>query len=301
MVGVGGVTAVAEYHPAGVDRFVVKDPLCSQALPAAGVGVDGDGSTCSAMRLGHRTHDPFHPCGHSLLVNGALEHAGLHPGAGDPFGDVAHEHVDHRIGDRLTQGGLQCRAAVMEEERHVAIGVTTGGHHNVEIGHLGGDALNAGDVAAEPDDCRVDDGAHPPTGQLVELLDGVVHPGVFVAPFVGIVLLHVGSEHKDVLVHVGATECGAIDGTSDGLNLGHDAPRCLLSVAVENRLSPVVTLPSPPGLCHRTVGERLVRRARSDLRPGRASNNRCRAYERLAASQSTATERAAHNALMVAG
>ena len=48
----------------------------------------------------------------------------------------------------------------------------------------------------------------PFAGQLAQAADGVGHAIVLVAPFLWVVLLHLGGEHEDVLVHEYLAEAG---------------------------------------------------------------------------------------------
>ena len=109
-----------------------------------------------------------------------LRKAALTPVPAMPSRDVAHEHVDHRVGDVHAERLAQARAAVVEEEGHVAVGVAAGRDDDVEVGHLLGDALDAGDVAAQPDHGRVDDRRHALGGERLQLRDGVGDPLVLV-------------------------------------------------------------------------------------------------------------------------
>jgi hypothetical protein len=98
--------------------------------------------------------------------------------------------------------------------------VAAGRDHDVEIDLLG-HALDARDVAPQADNGRVDDRADAGGGQRGELRDGVRDPRVLAAPLVRIVLLHVGRQHEDVLVHEHLAERGGVDGAGHGLDLRH--------------------------------------------------------------------------------
>ena len=188
------------------------------------MGVHGDGSSGVAVGSGYGSHDPGDPVGHALMVDGALEERGLDPGARDALGDVGDEHVHHRVGHLGAQCRRQCRPPVEEEERHLVVGVATGGGNDVQLRHLLGDALDAGYVAAQAHDGGVGDAADPLDGEGLELADGVGHPLVLATPLGRVVLLHVGVEDEDVLVHVGRPEVGGVDCTPDGLNGCHFPP-----------------------------------------------------------------------------
>ena len=77
--------------------------------------------------------------------------------------------------------------AVVEEMRQFVVGVNAGGDDDVEI-RLAGDALDAGDIAAEAGYCEIDDRVYAGGLQLIHAGDGVGYAFVFVAPFFGIVL-----------------------------------------------------------------------------------------------------------------
>ncbi len=221
MVDVGGVPAVPEHHTPWVHAlFVAQHPLHLQRGVRAGVRVHGDRGAGALVRPGHCAHHPIHPRGQPLGVDGALEQGGLHTGTGDAVLDIPDEHVDHRVGDFGAGDRVERRTPVVEEERHVVVGVAAGGHDDVQIRKLLRDALDAWDVAAESDHGRVDDGAHSLRCKCAELLDRIGDPRLLVAPLVGVVLLDVGTEHEDVLVQVGAPQGAGLDGPSDGLDGG---------------------------------------------------------------------------------
>jgi hypothetical protein len=108
----------------------------------------------------------------------------------------------------------------VEVERHVVVGVEAGGHHDVQR-HLCGDPLDARHVATQADHRGVDDGPHPGVVGLLQLLHGVGDPVVLAAPLRRVVLLHVGGEHEDVLVHQRDAEVGGVDGSPGGLDGRH--------------------------------------------------------------------------------
>jgi hypothetical protein len=155
-----------------------------------------------------------------LVVDRALEEPGPHARAGDAVLDVPHEHVHHRVGDLCTDRRVQGRAAVVEEERDLVVGVAARRHDDVEVDLLG-DPLDPGDVAPQTDHGGVDDRPDARRGELVQLLHRVRHAVVLVPPLLGVVLLDVGAEHEHVLVHQRLAELGGVDGTTDGLDLGH--------------------------------------------------------------------------------
>jgi hypothetical protein len=156
------------------------------------------------------------------VVDRALEQARLDTGAGDPLLDVLHEHVHHRVGHLGTDDGVERGAARAEEEGHLVVGVEPRGDDDVQV-HLLGDPLDARDVTAQADDRRVDDRPHAALGELGELAHRVGDPLVLAAPLLGVVLLDVGSEHEDVLVHERGAELGGVDGAAHGLDRGHVA------------------------------------------------------------------------------
>ena len=109
---------------------------------------------------------------------------------------------------------------MVEEERHVVVGVQPGRDDDPEV-HLLGDAGDARDVPPQPDDGRVDDGPDAERGHLVELVDGVGDALVLAAPLLRVVLLHVRGEREDVLVHEDLAEVLGVDGSGGGLDLRH--------------------------------------------------------------------------------
>ena len=222
VVEVAAVAGVAQHHPGRVDALLVaQQRLHVQAGLGTGVGVHGDRCSGVAVRPGHGPHHPGHPVGHALVVDGALEERRLDSCARDALCDVGDEHVHHRVGHVHTERRRQGRAPVEEEERHLVVGVAARGRDDVELGYLLGDALDARDVPAQAHDGRVGDAADPLGGKGLQLADGVGHPVVLTAPFGRVVLLHVGVENKDVLVHVGRPEVGGVDRTPDALNGCH--------------------------------------------------------------------------------
>ncbi len=229
VVDVGAVARVTQHHPGGVDALLVAQQLLhDQAGLRARMGVHGDRGAGGAVGPGHRSHDAGHPVGEPLVVDGTLQEGGLDPGAGDAFGDVGREHLDHRIRHVRPERGVHRRIAVVEEERHLVVGVTTGGDDDVQVGDLLGDALDARDVPAQPDDGGIHDGTSALGRQRAQLVHGVDYPFVFAAPLGRVVLLDVGIEDEHVLVHVGPAEVGGVHRATNRLNGRHSA-RSLLS------------------------------------------------------------------------
>ena len=109
--------------------------------------------------------------------------------------------------------------AAPEEHRHLVERVAAGGDDDVQAGHLFGYPLDAGDVAALADHGDVDDRADPVLGEFAQARDGVGDAGVLVAPFFGVVPLHVGGQHEDVLVHQRAAEGGGVHRAEHRLDL----------------------------------------------------------------------------------
>ena len=62
--------------------------------------------------------------------------------------------------------------------------------------------------------------ADPLGGQCLELLHRVRHPLVLAPPLGRVVLLDVGVEDEDVLVHVGPAEVGGVHRATDRLTVG---------------------------------------------------------------------------------
>ena len=115
--------------------------------------------------------------------------------------DIADEQVRHGFGS--VQFGT--RPGEVEEHRHVVVGVDTGRHNDVQLGGRR-DALDAGNVAAQPDNREIDDAVHAAGLQFVQPRDRVGHPLLLVTPNLGIVLQNLGREDEDVLVHQGDAE-----------------------------------------------------------------------------------------------
>ena len=191
------------------------------------MGVRGDRHARLVVGRGDRAHHAFDARGHAVLVDGALEHAGPDPGAGDALGDVAHEHVHHRVGHLGAERLVQRRAAVVEEKRHAVVGVQAGGDDDVELGHLLGDPLDPRQVTAQADHGRIDDRADALGGQRAQLGHRVRDPFVLAAPLARVVLLDVRGEHEDVLMHVGRPEVGDLHRAADGRDLAHSARNSL--------------------------------------------------------------------------
>ena len=105
------------------------------------------------MCLPYCAHDPFDAVGEARLVYGALEECGLDTGIGDALADVLDEQFHHRLGD-IEQ---KAAAGVMKLERHLVVGVDACRRNNIDV-DLFVDLLNPGDVSAQPDHRRVDDG-----------------------------------------------------------------------------------------------------------------------------------------------
>ena len=152
------------------------------------------GHARALVRLGHRTQHPL-DAGCELLLDRALEERGADVGAGDALRDVPDEHVDHGFG--AVEHGA--RADEAEEERQVVVGVEPGGRDDVDV-HLLVDAGDAADVAAQPDDRRVDDGVDAALLEFLQAGDGVRNL-LLLVPQGRVVLADLLVEHEDVLVH----------------------------------------------------------------------------------------------------
>ena len=99
MVDVRAVAGMAEHHPGRVDALLVaQERLDRQPALRTRVRVHGDRCAGGAVGPRHGTHDPGDAVGHALMVDGALEEGRLDLRTGDAFGDVADEHVHHRVG-----------------------------------------------------------------------------------------------------------------------------------------------------------------------------------------------------------
>ena len=225
VVAVGRVTAVTEHDPRWVDALLVTHhPFHLEPGLRAGVGVHGDRHTGREVGLGDSAHHPLDACCHALLVDSALQHPGPHPGAGDPFADVADEHLDHRLRQVGAEHSVERGAAIGEVSRRIVVGVDARRHHQLDRNLLH-DPLDTRDVAAETDHGRVDDGANAGVVRRLEPLDCLRDPGVLVAPLLGVVGLHVRGEDEDVLVHQGDAEVGGVHRPPDCLDRDHAVPK----------------------------------------------------------------------------
>ncbi len=222
VIDVRTVAAVTEHYAAGIHALLVAHELLhSQPGLAPGVRVHGDRRPGLTVGFGDRSHHPGYAVGHPLVVDGALEEGGLHARTSNALSDVTHEHLNHRVRDIRAGNSGERRPPVVEEEGNLVVGVATGGGDYVQLGDLIGDLLYAGYVPAQADNGRVGDAPDTLSGERLEFGDGV-HDAVFLpSPFLRIVLLHVGIEHEDVLVHVGPAELRRVDGPSHRLHCGH--------------------------------------------------------------------------------
>ena len=74
-----------------------------------------------------------------------------------------------------------------EEVRHHVEGIEAGRHHDVEL-ELLGDPRHPGDIPAETEGRRVDDGVDAGLLELCQPPDRIVDPFILVAPHLGVVL-----------------------------------------------------------------------------------------------------------------
>ena len=171
------------------------------------------------MRACDGAEHPLDAGGHARLVDRALEEAGTNPGVRDALGEVADDQVRHRIGEVETGPG----AADPKVVGDIRVGVRAGGYHDGEV-DLSGDRHDPGDVSAQTDHSRIDDRVDPRRLDRAQLRDGVVDPGLLV-PLAGQVLLDIGSEDEDVLVHQSAAEGTGVDGAPDRGDVGQAMKR----------------------------------------------------------------------------
>ena len=163
VVQVVRIAAVADDDLRQVDPLLSEQIQRGQPGPVCGIGVHGDGHSCLALGEGHRAGDPLDPRRQPLLLHDAFEKGGLDPGVGDAVADVANEQVSHQL--RAIQD--RPRATVGEVVRELVEGVEPGRSDDVQVGDLLCDALHARDVAAQPDDRRVDDGGDAAAHQVL--------------------------------------------------------------------------------------------------------------------------------------
>ena len=151
--------------------------LLVETAPGSGVGVGGDGEAGAPMDARDGAQDALDTGREPRLVGGALEDPGADAGPGDSLLDVVEEELVEHVHTRRTERG----ASVVEVVRKLAVGVETGGDHDVEV-DLGGDLLHGLDVATETDHGEVDDGVDAGGLELLEALDGSPHLCVAVPP-----------------------------------------------------------------------------------------------------------------------
>jgi hypothetical protein len=104
----------------------------------------------------------------------------------------------------------------VEPKRYVVVGVQPRRDDDVQVGGRG----NTGDpwdVAAQPDHGEVDDGVDAARLQLVEPIDGIGHPFVFVAPCLRVVQRDFRGHDEHVLVHERDADVGGIDWSLSGI------------------------------------------------------------------------------------
>ena len=130
----------------------------------------------------------------------------------------ADEEVHHGLG--TAQDGP--RTPEVEVHRDLVVGVDAGRDDDIDLGHLGRDVRNPGDVPAQSDDRKVDQGVDPVLLELAQLRDGASPLGRLV-PFV-CGLLDLRAEDEDVLVHERAAKKASIDRSSHGVDLRHRFP-----------------------------------------------------------------------------
>jgi hypothetical protein len=81
-----------------------------------------------------------------------------------------------------------------------------------------GTPVRARDVAAQSDHGQVDDGVDAARLQLVEPVDGIGHPFVFIAPGFRIVHRYLGGHDEHVLVHQRDADIGGSDLSLSGIH-----------------------------------------------------------------------------------
>ncbi|SKY13463.1 Uncharacterised protein [Mycobacteroides abscessus subsp. abscessus] len=177
-----------------IDALLAQHALRDEARAGVRVGVHGDRSAGLNVCLADGPHHAFDAGRQSLLLDGALEERGLHVGVGDSLGEVTDKEVHQRLVDVEEQPG----AGVVELEGNVVVGVEAGCHHDVQV-DLVGDLLDAGDVAAETEHRRVEDGVDTETLELAQIAHRVGDLAILV-PVVLIVLSVLLAEDEDVLV-----------------------------------------------------------------------------------------------------
>ena len=172
------------------------------------------------------------------------------------------------------------RRSAPEIVREHVEGVEPGGHDDVEVDPRR-DAGDPGHVAAESERGRVENGVDARRLQGVQPANGVVDPGLLVAPPLGVVLLDLGRDDEHVLVHQHPTEVGLVDGSSDGLDRGHGRTLLVGGPAVPGNRLPGDTHhrncaahPPPGWVTGARTGVAVACGASTRLRPPPASRRR---------------------------
>ena len=121
---------------------------------------------------------------------------GSHACICNPCLKIPHEHP----GDKLRTAQHGARPAVVKIKRKIAISINAGGHDDAQFGRAG-DALDPRNIASQPKHGQIDDRVDAARLQLVHPRDGVRNTLLFVAPFFRIVVLNIGIEYENVLMH----------------------------------------------------------------------------------------------------
>jgi len=122
---------------------------------------------------------------------------------------------------RMKNSVIASRGRRVKKQRHRVEGVDAGGDDDVQLGDRLRDPLDPRDVPALADGGDVDDRGDAVRRQLAQAADGVGDPLVLVTPFLGVVLLHFGGEHENVLVHKYPAEAGGLHRAARRLDLRH--------------------------------------------------------------------------------
>jgi hypothetical protein len=214
---------VREDDSTEIHTLFIHHTLHFETLLRRRVRVNGDGDGGRQVGPRNGSHNSLDARRQSRNVNCAFQESCSYTSAGNAAFDVANKKVDHGVGNFRCEGLVERRSTMMEEERHVLVGVATSRHNDVEFGDLCRHLLHARKVTSETHHCWIDDRLYARGTERRQLFDGVTNAVVLVAPLVGIVLLDVSGQYKDVFVDVGPSEGRRVDGSIDGLNRGHNA------------------------------------------------------------------------------
>ena len=89
---------MADHHPGEVHPLGLEHVLLFESPSGEGVCMRADRYARGPLSPGHGPEHQFHVRCHPLFISGAFEDGRPYAGAGDPVGDVAHEHLGEEGG-----------------------------------------------------------------------------------------------------------------------------------------------------------------------------------------------------------